>query len=111
MDLDNYYLKFSEPIQGCLFALRSIILEKSKEIREGIKYRIPFFYHKEQKFCFLWVRRKEIVFGVIEDRIYQKQIEGVKTKDKMEVLYLDPSADLPIKKIEQMLAKTMKRHK
>ena|ERR1700745_2678647 len=94
--LDNYYLKQPEPIQSCLLALKDIILRLDKNITHQRKFQIPFFYYKNKKLCFLWVNKKNLLFGFVEDKnIYPKK-DGVKRKDKMETILINPNADIPI---------------
>lgn len=106
--LNNYYLKQPEPIQGCLLALKDIILSVDPHINKQRKFQIPFFYYKDKKLAFLWVTRKKIMLGFIEDKsIYPKQ-EGIKLKDRMETMYIDPNADIPVKLIIKNLKKLVK---
>lgn len=106
--LDNYYMKQPEPIRSCLLALKDIILGLDPDITQQRKFQIPFFYYKDKKLCFLWVKNKKPLIGFVEDKnIYPKK-EGLKRKDKMETLYLDPNADIPIKMITRNLQKTIK---
>lgn len=95
-DLDNYYLKHQEPIQGCLLALRDIILKTNKDIISLRKYRIPFFYYKNNRLAFLWVYRKKIVVGFIIDKHIYTVVPGIKRKDEIETILLDPNTDIPI---------------
>jgi len=94
--LENYYLKQPEPIQGCLLALKSIILGVNGHITHERKYQIPFFYYKGKKLCFLWVTRKKLLIGFVEDRTLQELVPGIRRKDRMETMQLDPDADIPI---------------
>lgn len=47
-ELESYYLSQPEPIQGCLLALRRIILNADNQITETRKYQVPFYYYKEK---------------------------------------------------------------
>ncbi len=58
VQLDNFYLQQSEPTQGCLLALREIILKQDKNITAELKYGMPFFCYKGKMFCYLWVHKK-----------------------------------------------------
>jgi hypothetical protein len=96
---DNYYLKHSEPIQGCLFALKRLILGADKRISETRKYQVPFFYYKEKKLCFLWVNRKKLMLGFVTDKSIFPVVGGSKRKDEMEMIQIDPNSDLPVEMI------------
>lgn len=101
-------MKQPEPTRGCLLALKDIILGLDPNITQQRKFQIPFFYYNGKKLCFLWVKQKKPLIGFVEDKnIYPKK-EGLKRKDHMEVLYLDPNADIPVKLIVKHLKKTMK---
>ena len=95
-ELDNYYLKHPEPIQGCLLALRDFILSVNKDITHIRRYQIPFFYYKDKQLAFLWVTRKKLLLGLIEDKNIHPKMEGVKLKDKIQTIEIDPTIDLPI---------------
>lgn len=106
--LENYYLKQPEPIRECLLAMKEIILRINSEITHERKYQIPFFYYKGKKLCFLWVDRKKPLLGFVIDRKLQPLIAGVKRKDTVETILLDPTEDLPIEfvieKLQQIMA-------
>lgn len=102
-ELENYYLKQPEPIQGCLLALKSIILSISKEISHRRAYQIPFFYYKEKKLAFLWVNRKRLLLGIVTDKSMLEFPEGVRRKDNYETMIIDPNEDIPLEEIIGML--------
>jgi hypothetical protein len=101
--LENYYLKQNEPIQGCLLALRSIIMGISPLITHERKYQIPFFYYKGMKLSYLWVTKKKIQVGFIEDKCLQKPVEGKRLKDKYQSIIINPDADIPVEVILENL--------
>lgn len=103
--LEHYYLKQPEPLQGCLLALKDIILHQDENITHRRLWQIPCFYYKDKKLSYLWVNKKKIQMGFIEDKnIYPKQ-KGVLLKDKTERLIIDPNADIPIEHIIKELRK------
>ncbi len=101
-------MKQPEPIQGCLLALKSIILEVDPNITQQRKFQIPFFYYKDKKLCYLWVTKKKIQMGFAEDKSIHPKKEGVKLKDKYEHLIIDANKDIPVKLIVRNLKKTIK---
>lgn len=107
-ELENYYLRQPEPIQGCLLALRNVILGVDKQITHERKYQIPFFYFKGKKLCFLWVNKKKLLMGFIFDKNIYPVVAGVKRKDDFETLQIDPNLDLPVETIIANLRLRMK---
>jgi hypothetical protein len=101
--LDNYYLKQPEPMQSCLLALKDIILGLDKNITHQRRFQIPFFYYKDKKLSYLWVTKKKLQMGFIEDKNIHPKKEGVKLKDKYESMIINPQADIPIELIIQKL--------
>ena len=95
VDLENYYLKHPEPIQGCLFALKEIIMSVNDQITHEQKYQIPFFCYKGKKLGFLWMNRKKLILGFVTDkRVFSPQA-GMKHKDGLEMIQINPEEDLP----------------
>jgi len=107
-ELENYYLKQPEPIQGCLLALKSIILSVDKEISHRRAYQIPVFFYKEKKLAFLWVHRKRLLFGIITDKSLMAPPEGARRKNTYETMEIDPNQDIPAEDIVEMLLRQMK---
>lgn len=107
-ELENYYLRQPEPIQGCLLALRNIILRVDDQITHERKYQIPFFYYKSKKLCFLWVNRQKLLIGFFVDKTIYPVVAGIKRKDDFETMQIDPNEDLPVKIILEKLLQRMK---
>ncbi len=101
-------MKQPEPTQGCLLALKKIILELDPNITQQRKFQIPFFYYKDKKLCYLWVNKKKLQLGFVEDKTIHPRKEGVKLKDKYESIIIDPNKDIHIKMIVRNLKKTIK---
>ena len=92
-------------MQGCLLALKDIILRLDESITHQRRFQIPFFYYKDKKLADLWVTKKKLQIGFIEDKnIYPKK-EGVRLKDKYESIIIDPNTDIPIELITKELTK------
>ncbi|MHA4811316.1 hypothetical protein ACX0G9_24660 [Flavitalea flava] len=107
-ELESYYLKQPEPVQGCLLALKSIILSTKLEISHRRAYQIPFFYYKEKKLAFLWVNRKRLLFGIVTDSSMLELREGARRKNKYETIAIDPNEDIPVKEITKLLLRQIK---
>jgi hypothetical protein len=106
-ELENYYLKQTEPIQGCLLALKSIIMGINPLITHERKYQIPFFYYKGKKLSYLWVTKKKLQVGFIEDKCLQEAIEGLRLKDRYQSIVVNPNEDIPIEIIVENLNRLM----
>ena len=104
---DNYYLKQEEPLLSCLLALKDIILGIDNDIIHTRKYRIPFFYYNGKKLAFLWVQRKKVMVGFIQDKQTLPEIPGIRRKDRVETILLDPDADIPVEYIMRELQKRL----
>lgn len=107
-ELENYYLKHSEPIQGCLLALKSIILSVNKDVSHRRAYQIPFFYYKEKKLAFLWVNRKQLLFGIVTDSSMFEPREGARRRNQYETIPIDLNEDIPVKEITELLLRQIK---
>jgi len=105
----TYYLNNKEPNKSCLLTLRSIILDQDTDITETTKWGMPCFCYKKKMFCYLWTDKKK-------DTPYLLMVEGkhlnhpaLKQGDRkrMKVLNINPTSDLPIKTIEDILQKAL----
>lgn len=65
---EYYYEKQETATRECLLALKAIILSVDKNIVHTRKYQIPFFCYKEFNLGFLWVHRKKIIVGFVQDK-------------------------------------------
>ena len=102
-ELENYYLKHPEPIRECLLALKQIIMGVSDQIKHERKFQIPFFSYKGKKLGFLWMNRKKLILGFITDKSILSPEAGIKLKDQLETIQIDPNKDLPKGLIEAKL--------
>ena len=101
---ESYYMAKPEPYQGCLLALRDIILRANPNICHERKFQIPFFTYKGKKLGYLWLNGRKLMLGFCLDKSLQEVTEGMKPKDKYESVQIDPNADLPVEIILQKLS-------
>ncbi|NEW84700.1 MAG: DUF1801 domain-containing protein [Mariniphaga sp.] len=94
-ELENYYLKQNEPIRECLLALKQIIMGVSDQITHERKFQIPFFSYKGKKLGFLWMNRKKLILGFVTDKSILTPEDGIRLKDQLEMIQINPNADLP----------------
>ncbi len=108
-ELDNYYLKQEEPVRSCLLALRIIIRDSDKNVSAAWKYGMPFFCYKGKMFCYLWVHKKHKLpyIGFVEGKHLLHEDLIQEKRNRMKILLLDPSKDLPIEVIQSLLNKAL----
>jgi hypothetical protein len=103
--LDSYYLQYDEPVQGCLLALRTIILKQDINITAEWKYNMPFYCYKGKMFCYLWVNKTtgEPYMGFVEGKhlTHQHLIAGERTRIK--ILPINANEDMPIELITDII--------
>ena len=107
---DQYYHKQPEPLQGCLLALKHILLSHNAQITHGRLFQIPFFWYRGYKLAFLWVHRKKLLLGFVEDLKLVKAEPGLRRRNKYETMEIDPNKDIPVKTITAKLQKLMNNY-
>jgi len=108
--LEDYYLRQPEPFQGCLLALKHIILNLDERITHERKYQIPFFYFEGKKLAFLWMNRKKLMLGFVTDKSIYPSKDGIKQKDRLEMIQIDPNIDLPMEMIAAKLLEQIRMY-
>lgn len=108
--LEDYYLRHPEPFQGCLLAMKHIILNLDNRITHERKYQIPFFCFEGKKLAFLWVNRGKLLLGFVTDKSIIPRSAGIKHKDRIEMIRLDPNADLPVEMISEKLMEQIRTY-
>ncbi|MFT3703105.1 MAG: DUF1801 domain-containing protein [Agriterribacter sp.] len=108
--LEYYYEKQNIPTRECLLALKAIILSLDKKIVHTRKFQIPFFTYNNFSLGFLWVHKKKILVGFIEDRkIFSTTAPG-RTKNKMTTVEIDPAEDIPVDVIRHNMLALIQRY-
>jgi hypothetical protein len=107
--LEEFYLKQQEPVKSCFHALRSIILAQDKNLTDAWKYGMPFFCYKEKMFCYLWTHKKyhQPYIGIVEGKKIEHPDLLQEKRSRMKILLIDPTKDLPVKTIENILKKAI----
>ena len=108
-DIDNYYLKQAEPTKSCFLALQQIILSQDKEVTNVLKYGMPFFCYKGKMFCYLWHHKtyKLPYIGIVEGKYFDEAYLIQEKRARMKIMLIDPSVDLPIEAINNLLQKAL----
>lgn len=108
--LEYYYDKQDTATKECLLALKAIILSIDKNIVHTRKYQIPFFTYHAFNLGFLWIHRKKILVGFVEDgKLLPLPVSGRK-KDKIITIEIDPAKDIPVDVIRQNILALLKKY-
>ena len=103
--MNTFYLSQSEPQQSCLLTLREIILGHSAEVSETVKYGMPCFVLNKKPLCYLWIDQKSrdpyVLFVDGNKMKHSSLVQG--NRARMKVFPVDPSADLPIHTLHEIL--------
>ena len=104
--LEHYYEKQNELTRECLLALKAIILSVDENIVHTRKYQIPFFCYKDFNLGFLWVHRKKILVGFIED----KKTLPEQKKDIVFTIEINPLEDISVDVIQSNFKKLISKY-
>jgi len=108
-EINEYYHRQPEPLRSCLLGMREIILQHDNDIVEAWKYRMPFFIFKGKMFCYLWTKRKQHLpyLGIVEGKLVSDPDLIQEKRARMKILLIDPTKDIPIRKIKRILTAVM----
>jgi uncharacterized protein DUF1801 len=110
--IDSFYAGLREPTKSCLLALRIIILKHNPAITEAIKYGMPCFSYQNKMLCYFWSDKKTGM-PYIGFKDYKKLalpwLEA-DNRSAMSIMFIDPYADLPLKRIRQTLTACIRLH-
>lgn len=107
--IDNYFLRQEEPDKSCLQFLRDHILRQDPRITEAWKYGMPFYCYRGKMFCYLWVHKKyhQPYLGIVEgSKVHHPDLLTEK-RARMKILLVDPTRDIPVKKITALLKEVL----
>lgn len=104
-EIDLYFLNQEDPNKSCLLYLRECILDFNSEITEAWKYKMPFYSVRGKMFCYLWVHKKCRMpyIGFVEGSALSHPDLLIEKRARMKILLIDPSKDIPVKKINALL--------
>jgi hypothetical protein len=104
-EIDQFFLSKNEPVKGCLIFLQEFILDYDKNITEAWKYKMPFYYYKGERICYLWVSKKthQPYIGIVEGRKIEHPLLIIEKRSRMKIMPLDASEDIPVKTISTIL--------
>jgi hypothetical protein len=108
-DIDLYFLKKEEPLKSYLLALRNHILEFDHNISEAWKYKMPFYCYRNKMLCYLWIHKKfhQPYLGIVDGKQIQHPALLLEKRAKMKILLFDPLKNIPVRTVNQILAKAI----
>ena len=104
-EIDYFFLNKDEPLKSCLLFLREHILGHDKNITEAWKYNMPFYFYKNERFCYLWVNKKtqQPYIGFTDGKLLHHPQLIAEKRSRMKIILLDAHQDLPVKTIDSIL--------
>ncbi len=104
-ELENFYLRQSEPNQSCFLALRDIIKGFNPHITTDWKYKLPFFMYKGKMFCYLWKDKKTQVpyIGIVNGSAINHPKLDAGNRKQMKTLSIDPTKDIELDVVLKIL--------
>ena len=111
--LDDFYFKQEEPIQGIFLALKEIILKQDNNITNVLKYGMPFFCYKGKMFCYLWTHKKtkQPYIGIVQGKYFDEDFLIQEDRSRMKIMLFNYDEDLPLEQIEMVLKKALNLYK
>jgi Domain of unknown function (DU1801) len=112
-ELDNFYFRLEEPLKSCFMALSGIILAQDTTLQPAWKYGMPFFCYKNKIFCYLSIRKKDKIpyIGIVEGHRLDHPALVAEKRSRIKVMYFDPTEDLPIETLEEILQQALDLYK
>lgn len=104
-DIDSYFSEKEEPVKSCLQFLRSHILSLDPNISEVWRYKMPFYCFNGKRFCYLWVHKQQQqpYIGFVDGALLHYPELVAEKRARMKIWLFDPSANLPVKKMNRIL--------
>lgn len=101
----DFLFQKDEPARSCLLNVREHILNYDPTITEAYKFNMPFFYYKDERFCYLSVYKKDGMpyIGFVEGKRFEHPALMQGERARIKILPLDPEADLPFDIIDSVL--------
>jgi hypothetical protein len=112
-ELENFYLKYKEPVRSCFLTLKEIILKQDSLLSSEWKYGMPFFYYSGKMFCYLWFHKKykQPYIGIVEGYRLNHSELMAENRSRIKIFLINPEEDIPIKKIQEILNSAIKLYK
>ena len=103
--IDQYFLAQPEPAKGCLQFLREYILAFDSSMTETWQYGMPFYYYGKKRLCYLWMHKKtgQSYLGIVDGKAVDMPELIQEKRARMKIMLIDPSKNIPVKKINKLL--------
>ena len=104
-EIDLFFLQQNEPLKSCLHFLRTHILAYHPQVYEAWKYNMPFYFYKDERFCYIWVNKKtqQPYIGFTDGKLLEHPKLIAENRSRMKILELDASEDLPVETIDEVI--------
>jgi hypothetical protein len=108
-DIDQFFASQQEPVKGCLAFLRDFILKYDHRVTEGWRYSMPFYFVDGKRFAYLWINKKtgSPYIGFVDGNKIDHPLLIQEKRTRMKILPVDPSVDIPVKKIKNVLTQVL----
>ncbi len=107
--IERFYEQQEEPTKSLMLALSKLILAIDKDIKNELKYGMPFFTYRGKMFCYLWFHKKyqKPYIGFVEGNRFDEDFLLQEKRSRMKILLLDLNDDLPKEQISFLLQKAI----
>lgn len=103
--LESYYAELEEPKRSAFLYIRSHLLSGA-DMTESWKWKLPFFDYKGKYFCYLWQDKKSPLpyLAFTQGKKLDHPALHFGERKQIGVILFDPSEDLPIELIDEVVA-------
>lgn len=103
--LDNFYAKQTAENQEVFLAIRNFLKNYHPEIKETMKYGLPYFEYKGKMLCYFWKDKnsREPYVGFAKGKFLNHPMLMQGDRKLVKVFHLNPDKDLPIDSFTEVL--------
>ena len=104
-ELDLFYNQLDEPNKSCLSALRQHILAFDQDITEALKFNMPFFFYKGNRFCYFKIDKKRGTpyMGFNDGKWIGHPELTFEGRSRIKIFMVDPAKALLVDAIDSIL--------
>lgn len=110
--IDQYFENLNEPFQSCFLGLRDYLLRHESALVEAWKYKTPFYILKGKNFCYFHIQQKSKLpyIGIVDGWKIDHPALISEGRKMIKILPLNPGADLPVRKIDEIIKIVSRLH-